>query len=53
MPLLQAGIKVDAGLNMIEKYKLRIDNIDLKQLAMKTKKNNKEKVGYLNYFHTF
>ena len=53
IPMLQAGIKVDADLNMIEEDKLRIDNIDLKQLAVKTRKNNKEKVGYFTYFHTY
>ena len=43
MPLLQAGIKVDAELNIEEEDKLRIDNIDLKQLAMKTRKIIKKK----------
>ena len=43
MPMLQAGIKVDANLNIEEEDKLRIDNIDLKQLAVKTRKTIKKK----------
>jgi hypothetical protein len=43
MPLLQAGIKMDADLNIEEEDKLRIDNIDLKQLAMKTRKTIRKK----------
>ena len=41
--MLQAGIKVDADLNIEEEDKLRIDNIDLKQLAMKIRKSIKKK----------
>ena len=41
--MLQAGIKVDADLNIEEEEKLRIDNIDLKQLAMKIRKSIKKK----------
>ena len=43
LPLLQSRIQIDKDLNLPQKEELRIDNIDLKQLAIATKKTIRKK----------
>ncbi len=43
MPMLQAGIKLDTDLDLPVKDKLRIDNIDFKQLSQQTRKATSKK----------
>ena len=43
MPMLQAGIKPDTDPDFPVKDKLRIDNVDFKQLSQQTRKATSKK----------